>query len=73
MILAGWVALMPSSRRIWPSRPGRLLLAVRDEVGHDFPSALGDAGDVRANALLIDRLRVERPVTPCSPRRPMTT
>ena len=40
---------------------GRLLLAVRDEVGHDFPSALGDAGDVRANALLIDRLRVERP------------
>ena len=40
---------------------GRLLLAVRDEVGHDFPSALGDAGDVRANALLIDRLRAERP------------
>ncbi len=40
---------------------GRLLLAVRDEIGHDFPPALGDAGDVRANALLIDRLRAERP------------
>ena len=24
---------------------GRLLLAVRDEVGHDFPPGLGDAGD----------------------------
>ena len=40
---------------------GRLLLAVRDEVGHDFPPALGDAGDLRANALLLRRLRAERP------------
>ena len=40
---------------------GRLLLAVREEVGHDFPPALGDAGDVRANALLLRRLRQERP------------
>jgi 3'(2'), 5'-bisphosphate nucleotidase len=40
---------------------GRLLLAVRDEVGHDFPPALGDAGDIRANDLLLRRLRVERP------------
>ncbi len=40
---------------------GQLLLAVRDEVGHDFPPALGDAGDVRANALLLRRLRAERP------------
>ncbi len=40
---------------------GRLLLAVREEVGHDFPPALGDAGDVRANALLLRRLRAERP------------
>ena len=40
---------------------GRLLLAVRDEVGHDFPPALGDAGDVRANAMLLTRLRAERP------------
>jgi len=24
---------------------GRLLLAVRAEVGHDFPPGLGDAGD----------------------------
>jgi len=40
---------------------GRLLLAVRDEVGHDFPPALGDAGDIRANAMLLKRLRTERP------------
>ena len=40
---------------------GRLLLVVREEVGHDFPPALGDAGDVRANALLLRRLREERP------------
>lgn len=40
---------------------GRLLLAVRTEVGHDFPPALGDAGDVHANALLLKRLRAERP------------
>ena len=40
---------------------GRLLLAVREEVGHDFPPALGDAGDVRANALLLRRLHAERP------------
>ncbi len=40
---------------------GRLLLAVREEIGHDFPPALGDAGDVRANALLLRRLRAERP------------
>ena len=40
---------------------GRLLLAVRDEVGHDFPPGLGDAGDFRANELLVRRLRAERP------------
>ena len=40
---------------------GRLLLSVRDEVGFDFPPALGDAGDVRANALILRRLRAERP------------
>ena len=40
---------------------GRLLLRVREEVGHDFPPALGDAGDVRANALILRRLRDERP------------
>ncbi len=40
---------------------GRLLLTVRAEVGHDFPPALGDAGDVRANELLLRRLRQERP------------
>jgi 3'(2'), 5'-bisphosphate nucleotidase len=40
---------------------GRLLLAVRDEVGHHFPPALGDEGDIRANELLLRRLRAERP------------
>ena len=40
---------------------GRLLLEVRREIGHDWPPALGDAGDVRANALLLSRLREERP------------
>ncbi len=40
---------------------GRLLLEVRERVGHDFPYALGDAGDVHANALLLERLRSERP------------
>jgi 3'(2'), 5'-bisphosphate nucleotidase len=40
---------------------GRLLLEVRDEVGFGFPPALGDAGDYRANVLLLNRLRQERP------------
>jgi 3'(2'), 5'-bisphosphate nucleotidase len=40
---------------------GRLLLKVRDEVGFDYPWELGDAGDSRANALLLRRLRAERP------------
>jgi 3'(2'), 5'-bisphosphate nucleotidase len=34
---------------------------VREQIGHDFPPALGDAGDVQANALLLRRLRAERP------------
>ncbi|GBE66610.1 3'-phosphoadenosine 5'-phosphate phosphatase [Mycobacterium sp. MFM001] len=40
---------------------GRLLLAVRDEVGFDYPWRLGDAGDMYANTLLLRRLRAERP------------
>ncbi len=40
---------------------GQLLLKVRAEIGHDFPPALGDAGDVAANNLLLRRLRAERP------------
>ncbi len=40
---------------------GKLLLAVRDEVGFDDPRALGRAGDSRANKLLMRRLRAERP------------
>ena len=40
---------------------GRLLLEVRAEIGHRFPPALGDAGDVRANDLILRRLRAERP------------
>ncbi|MEB3969791.1 3'(2'),5'-bisphosphate nucleotidase CysQ [Mycobacterium ulcerans] len=40
---------------------GKLLLAVREEVGFDLPWALGDAGDFQANSLLLRRLRAERP------------
>jgi 3'(2'), 5'-bisphosphate nucleotidase len=40
---------------------GRLLLAMRDEIGFDYPWELGDIGDSRANALLLRRLRAERP------------
>jgi 3'(2'), 5'-bisphosphate nucleotidase len=40
---------------------GKLLLAVRDDVGFDYPWLLGDAGDAQANALLLRRLRAERP------------
>ncbi|MGO9510808.1 MAG: 3'(2'),5'-bisphosphate nucleotidase CysQ [Mycobacterium sp.] len=40
---------------------GKLLLAVRDEIGFGHPWALGDAGDFEANALLLRRLRAERP------------
>lgn len=40
---------------------GRLLLEVRDEVGFDHPRHLGDAGDARANVLILDRLRAARP------------
>ena len=37
-----------------PGRGGRTAAAsVREEVGFDFPPALGDAGDVRANALIL--------------------
>jgi 3'(2'), 5'-bisphosphate nucleotidase len=40
---------------------GKLLLEVRDELGFDDPRALGAAGDKLANALILDRLRDERP------------
>ncbi len=40
---------------------GKLLLAMRDEVGFDYPWMLGDAGDSQANRLLLKRLAVERP------------
>ncbi|ORW99396.1 3'(2'),5'-bisphosphate nucleotidase CysQ [Mycolicibacillus trivialis] len=40
---------------------GRLLLEVRDQVGFDHPWGLGDAGDARANTLILDRLRAARP------------
>jgi 3'(2'), 5'-bisphosphate nucleotidase len=43
---------------------GRLLLAVRDEVGFYDPYDLGDAGDRRANALILRRLRELRPDDP---------
>jgi 3'(2'), 5'-bisphosphate nucleotidase len=40
---------------------GHLLLGVRDELGFADPWALGAAGDKRANKLILDRLRDERP------------
>jgi 3'(2'), 5'-bisphosphate nucleotidase len=40
---------------------GRLLLGVRDELGFSDRSALGAAGDKRANTMILERLRDERP------------
>ena len=40
---------------------GKLLLAVREEMGFFDPYDLGDAGDKQANVLILDRLRAERP------------
>ncbi len=40
---------------------GELLLTVREEMGFGHPWALGDAGDSLANALILQRLRAERP------------
>ncbi|BDB42227.1 MULTISPECIES: 3'(2'),5'-bisphosphate nucleotidase CysQ [Mycobacterium] len=40
---------------------GELLLAVREEVGFDYPWELGDAGDRRANSLILRRLAAARP------------
>jgi 3'(2'), 5'-bisphosphate nucleotidase len=40
---------------------GELLLAVREELGFDDPYELGDAGDKRANVLILDRLFRDRP------------
>ena len=40
---------------------GELLLKVREEIGFSQPWALGDAGDSLANALILRRLRAERP------------
>jgi 3'(2'), 5'-bisphosphate nucleotidase len=40
---------------------GELLLAVREEIGFADPYDLGDAGDKRANVLILDRLQRDRP------------
>jgi 3'(2'), 5'-bisphosphate nucleotidase len=40
---------------------GKLLLGVREEVGYYDPYDLGDAGDKRANVLILDRLARDRP------------
>ena len=40
---------------------GELLLAVREEIGFYDPYELGDEGDRRANTLILNRLRAERP------------
>ena len=41
---------------------GELLLAVRDEMGFYDPYDLGDAGDKRANTLILDQLHRHRPL-----------
>jgi 3'(2'), 5'-bisphosphate nucleotidase len=40
---------------------GELLLGVREELGFSDPYELGDAGDKRANTLILDRLAQARP------------
>jgi 3'(2'), 5'-bisphosphate nucleotidase len=40
---------------------GKLLLAVRDDVGFAYPWLLGDIGDRQANSLLLHRLKAQRP------------
>src|SRR3954454_9295686 len=40
---------------------GELLIAVREEIGFGDPYDLGDAGDKRANVLILDRLARDRP------------
>lgn len=40
---------------------GELLLEMRERMGFYDPYELGDAGDMRANTLILDRLHRERP------------
>ena len=40
---------------------GELLLAMREQIGFYDPYDLGDAGDKRANTLILDRLHRDRP------------
>jgi 3'(2'), 5'-bisphosphate nucleotidase len=40
---------------------GEMLLEVREEIGFYDPYELGDEGDRRANTLILNRLRAERP------------
>jgi len=40
---------------------GELLVALREQYDYLYPYDLGDAGDARANALILDRLREHRP------------
>jgi 3'(2'), 5'-bisphosphate nucleotidase len=40
---------------------GEMLLALREEIGFYDPYELGDAGDARANTLILDRLAEHRP------------
>ena len=43
------------------AQAGELLLAMREQIGHYDPYDLGDAGDKRANTLILDRLHRDRP------------
>ncbi|MDT5015759.1 MAG: 3(2), 5-bisphosphate nucleotidase [Mycobacterium sp.] len=40
---------------------GKMLLGVREEIGFYDPYDLGDTGDRRANTLILNRLRIDRP------------
>ncbi|WP_308124129.1 3'(2'),5'-bisphosphate nucleotidase CysQ [Mycolicibacterium xanthum] len=43
------------------AQAGELLLAMREQIGFYDPYDLGDAGDKRANTLILDRLHRDRP------------
>ena len=43
------------------AQAGELLLAMREQIGYYDPYDLGDAGDKRANTLILDRLHQARP------------
>lgn len=61
MILAGVTSTDAELAADLAQQAGKLLLEVREEVGFADRRALGTTGDKRANTLILDRLRDERP------------